>query len=102
MIQNPARTRDSIDRLEIGILSEALSHRHDVSLDNFVDDIEALNNLKLSESLSNLLLLENVLDTRLVNGKGYSRADHPKGVRYSSEVGAHRLGDCFGLVTIKS
>ncbi len=34
--------------------------------------------------------------------KNGSRADHPEGVRHLPEVGAHRLSNRFGSVTVKS
>lgn len=70
--KKPEWTSDSIDYLEIRILSEALGYYHIMSLNNFVNGKKALNNFKLSKSLTNSLLLKNELDTRFVNEKQYT------------------------------
>lgn len=70
--KKPEWIRDSIDYLKIRILNEALSYYHFISLNNFVNSTKALNNFKLSKSLTNSLLLKNEFDTRFVNEKQYT------------------------------
>lgn len=70
--KKPEWIRDSIDYLEIRILSKALGYYHIMSLNNFVDSTKVLNNFKLSKSLTNSLLLKNELNTRFVNEKQYT------------------------------